>query len=664
MLQNLSSSPGTVRNRPIRPFVLGGIVVALSILASIWDWDWFRPLVERKASAEIGRNVTMSRFDIRNILTGSPTIVGDNIAIGNPADFPDGSQFGSIDELQVGFNLMNWLSSGGKQLVIPNIIIDHPAGDLRSGPNGDPNWSFGLPKSNSNAVPAQIGELIINNGDFQVNDPKLKADFHLLVHTEQPANGDRGALIASARGRYAGQPISADFKGGAVLSLRDASKPYPIDFRAQNGATKISLIGSVRDPMKFAGANIRLALSGADLSDLYPILGIPLAQTPPYHFAGNLDYRTGAFQIDHLAGTVGQSDVEGNVSVTPGRLRPLITANLTSRRVVMSDLGGFIGGAPGTTSRGESPAAKAVHTEEAKSPNLFPDIPLNLPKLRAADFDVSYRGAHFENKAIPMDNIETVLTIRSGQVLVHPLNFGVGTGSIRANIALDARGDVVHLKSDIDFRQVDFHRLMQSTGIFQGAGVVGGRAELEGNGNSLAKVLADGNGSLKLFMTGGDVSNLIVDLAGLDFGRSILSLLGIPQKTNIRCMVSDFGLNDGLVTTNNLVIDTGEADIIGKGTVNLRTEMIDYQITQDPKHLSIAALHAPIDIHGMLKKPSIGVEPLTLAERAGAAVVLGVVIPGLGALIPTIQLGLGKDNDCATLIAPAVAATKAPRKVH
>jgi len=45
-------------------------------------------------------------------------------------------------------------------------------------------------------------------------------------------------------------------------------------------------------------------------------------------------------------------------------------------------------------------------------------------------------------------------------------------------------------------------------------------------------------------------------------------------------------------------------------------------------------------------------------------VVLGVVIPGIGALLPTLQIGLGKDNDCNQLISPAVAATKAPHQVH
>jgi hypothetical protein len=40
------------------PFVLGGVAVAIGVLVAVWDWNWFRPLIEREASAALGRPVT------------------------------------------------------------------------------------------------------------------------------------------------------------------------------------------------------------------------------------------------------------------------------------------------------------------------------------------------------------------------------------------------------------------------------------------------------------------------------------------------------------------------------------------------------------------------------------------------------------------------------
>src|SRR5271154_3506834 len=62
--------PGPVLKRKRRvgkrwPFVLGGAVLAVGILATLWDWDWFRPLVAHEASAALGRSVTIGHFDLR-----------------------------------------------------------------------------------------------------------------------------------------------------------------------------------------------------------------------------------------------------------------------------------------------------------------------------------------------------------------------------------------------------------------------------------------------------------------------------------------------------------------------------------------------------------------------------------------------------------------------
>lgn len=101
------------------------------------------------------------------------------------------------------------------------------------------------------------------------------------------------------------------------------------------------------------------------------------------------------------------------------------------------------------------------------------------------------------------------------------------------------------------------------------------------------------------------------------------------------------------------MLDTEEANVTGKGSVNFRNETIDYQIKTEPKHFSIGSLPAPIDIRGRLKSPSIMPDPATVGVRGGIAAALGVLLTPLAALLPTIQLGLGEDNDCGKLITEA-----------
>jgi AsmA family protein len=73
--------------------------------------------------------------------------------------------------------------------------------------------------------------------------------------------------------------------------LRDAQHPYPVDLKLTNGATHVSLKGTLTDPLTFGGADLKLELAGPDMRDLYHLTGIPIPETPAYRVSGQLDLR-------------------------------------------------------------------------------------------------------------------------------------------------------------------------------------------------------------------------------------------------------------------------------------------------------------------------------------------------------------------------------------
>ena len=686
------------------PWLTGFGVFALLVLvlALVWDWDWFRPMVERQASNKLGRPVTIGHFDLH--LARYPLVEADQIAIANPPDFPDGTRTGTIDRLALKFD--PWSLFHGP-LHIVDIDIEHPQGDLGPGPQGDVNYRFGSGDSGGGGALPQIDALTITDGDVHFLDPKHKLDVMLTIRTQMAnapqaapagnanaaprrgaddkaarapapavppeqakkaavprANGPAPAeavasgegeprIFVGIKGKYVGQAVDGRFIGGSLLALRDRGQPYPVDLDLKHGATRITLKGTVDDPLHFQGTDLALDLRGADMAELYPLTNIPFQETPAYRLRGKLDYAKGRFKFTNFTGTVGNSDLSGNVAVDPGKERPLVTADFLSKRVTLADLAGFIGKAPGKPG---SPADthKAERAHQESSGRLLPNTPINLPKLRSADMKVTYKAGRIESQSTPLDNLYANLTVDNGKLILHPLSFGVGRGEISGNITLDGQKDMVHAVADVDFRQVDLQRLMQSTKSFEGFGLIGGKMKIDSTGNSLAQLLARGDGGLQLFMTGGDISAMLVDLAGLDLGQSVLSAMGMPKKAAIRCMITDFGLQQGVLKTNIMLFDTTEANVIGKGTVDLRTEQADLRIETQPKHFSVGSLKAPILIKGPLKSPSIMPEPGEFAAKAGIAAALGAIATPIASLIATIQLGLGKDTDCDGVLQTAV----------
>ena len=147
---------------------------------------------------------------------------------------------------------------------------------------------------------------------------------------------------------------------------------------------------------------------------------------------------------------------------------------------------------------------------------------------------------------------------------------------------------------------------------------------------------------------GGIISSLLADLSGLQFGRALLSALGIPERSRIECLIGDFGLRRGALTIRTLLLDTDSHVVSGSGIAGLGREVLDLRLRTDAKRTAIGSLPTSITITGSFKDPDIQPELGELAGRAGAAVGLGLIFAPL-ALLPTIQLGVGENSQCEQL---------------
>ena len=617
--------------------------VLLVALLLVFRWDWLIPLAEARASAAAGRPVTIRHL---HVALGQVLVVRvEGLRVGNPEGFAPDPPLAEVPLVEVEVATAALLRGA---LVLPRVALERPALALLAGPDGKANYLFETPTGGGGGgTPPEIGQLEIRGGTAQVVLAPLQADFRLRFGTE----GD--TIGATAEGRYAGQPINARFSGGALLSLRDPDNPWPVTLDLANGPTRLKLAGTVAQPLHLAGADLKLELAGPDLKALTPLTGVPFAASPPFRLAGQLDYAEGRVRFSGIRGQVGRSDIAGEIGIAPGVERPLVTAALTSRRLDLADFGGFIGSQPGRRDTpGQTPAQREALARAEASPSLLPNTPLNLPRLRAADVRATLRAERFEDQRVPLDALALDLAIQDGAVRLDPVRIGVGQGFIGGGLALTPRpegGLAAH--GTFELRRVEVARLLAPMGV-RGGGTLGGVANIDGTGNSLAQLLGSGNGALTVAMVGGNLSALVVDLSGLQFGRALLSALGVPARTSIGCLVGDFVLRRGVLETRTFVLDTDSAVIHGTGTVDLGREALDLRLRTASKGFTVGSLPTSIGISGRFKAPSILPDFGELAARGGAAVGLGLLALPL-AVLPTIQLGVGEQNQCEGVVASA-----------
>lgn len=685
------------RSRHIWAYGLGGFVVVVVGVVAFWNWDWFVPLVNSRATAALGRPTTIQHLDVK--LGRTTTIIATGVTVANADGLGDGKPFAQIAKLTVLADVMAYIHN--RQIVLPEIIADQPVIEADQDASGKASWT-GLGGSSSGdgaaksdpATGPKIGKLVINEGLAHVAMAKLKADLNMKIATrsaEDGASGDvsteaikseggktgkadakavsgdiaapgngkpdttnpsgngpavaeaGGQIVVDANGTYSGLPITGHFVGGALLSLRDATDPYPIDLQVANGPTKVALTGTVQNPLDFAGVDLKLRLSGPNMELLTPLTGVPIPETPAYSIAGALDYADRKFKFTHFTGKVGSSDLNGDISVDPTGAKTLVVADLSSRQVDLTDLAGFIGGTPG-----HKPAAPKAESNS----KVLPTTPINLPKLNMANIRLKYKGEHILGRSVPLDNIVANIDVTDGRISAKPISFAVGTGTISINTDLDPLNEhEFRTKTEVQFKRVDVGKLLAATGAVQGAGTISGSINLASVGNSMSTLIGHGDGGFRVGIGGGNLSALLVDLAGLQFGNALLSALGIPDRAQIKCLAVDMPLRRGILDAKTFLLDTSEARVVATGTVNLANETLDLKLKSDSKHFSIGTFPTPIDIGGSFRSPSIAPEAAPLALRAGAAIGLGVLFPP-AALLPTIQFGIGEDNACQVAEAP------------
>ena len=622
-----------------RAIVLGALAALVVALVVLFQWNWLRGPVERIVAWQTGRSFDIAG-DLDVDLGRVTTIRADALRFGN-ADWSPSPTMASADRAEVDVRL--WpLLVGEVRLVA--IRLTRPRLRLEFGPDGGGNWIFGEREGESRF---RYAGLWIDDGRLVFLDPRRRTHLDIALDSIGSSDASAAPVELEGKGRWAGNAFSVAGRVESPLALRQTDKPYRIDLRATAGPTRAHARGTLLDPFRLRDFDLRLRLAGQDLEDLFPLIGIATPSTPPYRLDGRFTRDGDTWRYDDFTGIVGDSDLGGSAAVTVGRERPLLKADLVSKRLDFDDLAGFVGAPPQT---GGEEAATAEQRAEAAAraadARVLPDTPYDLTKLRAMDADVRWKAHRINAPRLPIEDMDAHLLLEAGLLRLEPLNFGVAEGDIRSTIRMDARSEVIRTKADVAVRGLDLGELFPSAQLTQSAiGRIGGNASLAGTGNSVAGILGTADGEVMLGMGRGQVSNLLMELAGLDVAEALKFLLTQDRTVAVRCAFGDFAVEGGVMRARALAFDTSDTIILGKGEVSLKEETLDLELRPRPKDRSILALRSPLVVDGTFKDPSFRPDFKRLGLRGATALALGSIAPP-AALLATIEPGPGQDSAC------------------
>jgi uncharacterized protein involved in outer membrane biogenesis len=349
--------------------------------------------------------------------------------------------------------------------------------------------------------------------------------------------------------------------------------------------------------------------SGADLRDIYYLLGVKLIDTGAYHLSGKFSRRGNTASYSDLAVAFGQSDIRGSVSIALNKGLPSIDADLISQSLRVADLG--------------ARAAGREPEPESAQPMLLSNAAPNAGALRPMTAMLRYRARRLAVGRFTLSTVAAKVTVDRGLLAVTPLSADVLDGKLTAQLKIDARKEIPAVDLDVKITGLQLGQYARKgTGPPAIEGPLDVRAKLTGHGRSMHEAAASAEGTVTATLPSGTVRDSFAELTGIDLRGLGLLLTKNTKEVPIRCGVASFQAHDGTLTASNLLLDTEPVLIAGEGVAHLGTETLDFVLRGYPKSVRFFQLRSPILIGGTLAHPSVGIQAhdskLVLVDRGKA----------------------------------------------
>lgn len=676
------------RTRKTIAIISGAILVSIVlffIVLATFDWNRLKPTINQKVSAELNRPFAI-RGDLGVVWERQPGERGwrswipwphvhaEDIVLGNPPDIPQVTMV-HLPRVEATLAPLALLT---RTVYLPWIKLEQPDARLIRLTEKNNNWTFTLASgaaSTDQSTPSswsfRLDNILFDRGRIVIDDKVTRADITILVDplgkplpfSEVSGEKDKeGAEKAGdyvfglqAKGTYHGQPLQGSGKIGGMLALRSEGAPFPLQGDFRSGNTRVAFTGTVSDPLNLGGVDLRLKFSGDSLRDLYDLTGVVLPDTPAFstdgHLRATFDQRKGAqFAYRDFNGRIGESDIHGSLTYTTGKPRPKLEGDVASRQLRLVDLGPLIGVNAATKARGGEQRKGAASAQPAGK--VLPYDRFDTDKWQLMDADVRFKGGRIEHGGtLPVSDLSTHVLLEQGDLRLQPLRFGLANGTIAGSLHLQGNKKPLQGEANLQARRLKLKALMPKVEMMQKTlGEMNGDVQLRGSGNSVAALLGNSNGNLKLLMNDGLISRNLMEILGLNVGNYVIGQIFGDDEVRVNCAAANINVVNGVARPQIFAFDTENALINVTGTASFASEQLDLTIDPESKGLRIITLRSPLYVRGTFQSPDAGVKAGPLIARGAVAAALATLVTPAAALLALVSPAQGDANQCRVIL--------------
>ena len=621
-------------------------VLLVSLLRIPIDLSPYSPMIESAASKTLGRAV---RVDGDITLTTSlwPYFEIQNLRIGNPSGFPAGDSgpmdMASMEIARVTVGLLPLLK---RRINIREFRVTGINLNLVRTADGETNWVMG--GHESKALKAQVTDAPVE-AEKAINPDSLSVDKLLLenIHVrfmDAAAKPLAFKLERAEGGAPLGEPMQLDMRGelldeaftlnlkasslAGFLAMTDAKLGVDVEI----AGTTLAFTGHSEALRGNRSTRLKLAAKGADLSSLDDLLHLDLPPIKDYQITADLHATPRKLELSKLELIVKDSKLVGSAVVDRSSAHPVARINLTAHHIQLQDFdtGDWTaeGGAPDpdpTDSTAEASVSAPPQDQPVKREKL-----LSGEALRRADIELSAKVEEVRSGEDYLGSADLAATLRDGRIELAPLHLQLPQASILVKASLKPGMEASEASLRVQIKNFDFGVLSR---LSDPASKVGGTLNVDLDVSSYASntnIMGGANGYFDISAQPTGLNSGIVDLWAVNLLSSVVtSAIKDQDASTVNCVVSRFKLENGVMTAQQLAVDTSRIRICGEGQLSFADR--DFKLVAVPKakRAEFFGLATPLKIKGEFDDFRVSMKggALTLGSTAVKFVISPVTTP-------------------------------------
>ena len=280
-------------------------------------------------------------------------------------------------------------------------------------------------------------------------------------------------LSGRAQGSLLGQPFTAAFEGGDLLTLTREIR-WPLQLEASATGATLQVNGVLAAPEAETGTEMTFRVAAKRAGDVARWLGLSPTAQAAVAIDGHVRVESDEWHLSPLTVRLGKTAMHADLARVGIGKQPLVTAALTVDNLDVKEL--------------ESMLPPKDPKAPAKSMIDLPILPQGIDLM---DADVDVKLKRIDMQPAPVTDVSFTGRIREGRMWPSPFSAKLAGATFAGAIALDLRSNVPEASVWVAAEKVDVGALLRQLRLVQDleARVELLRAELIGRGSRLGEML-------------------------------------------------------------------------------------------------------------------------------------------------------------------------------